>query len=156
MSCLTVGVSDTCSEDISTFSVVFERDFGDCPTLLEYSTTTVAFTAHSTCLPVDRTSARDFCYRVSLLHQGNLIATVTNINADPCSIIALESFIGGASYELDSPQDSGTVVHLARATLSCPSAVENLVGGAETRCINGEWSPSIRRSCACEWMHLCS
>ncbi len=155
MSCLTVGVNDACLEDISTFSVVFERGFGDCPTMLEFDTTTTALTAQSTCLPVDRTSAGDFCYRVSLLHQGNAIATTTNVIADPCSITTLQSFAGGASYELDSPQDGGTVVHLTRATLSCLSVVEDLVGGTETRCINAQWRPSDIRSCECEsHMHV--
>ncbi len=99
--------------------------------MLEFNTTTEDLTTHSLLLPADRTRAGDFCYRVSLLHQGNPIATVTNINAYHCSLTALESFLDDVSYELDSPQDNGTVGHLTRATLSCPSAVENLVGRVE-------------------------
>ncbi len=146
--CLTVNLSEDCSEDISTFNLTYEQGFGNCPTLLDFTTTTIPLTSHSTCLPVDRNSAGDFCYRVTLAHQGTPIATKTNINASTCLINNLESFLGaGVSYTLDSSVNGGIVVHLTRASLSCSSPVLVLVGEAETRCIDGLWTSSVMRSC---------
>ncbi len=154
MSCLTVNVNEDCSEDISAFSVLYERGFGDCPILVDLNTTTMQLTSHSNCLPVDRSSAEELCYRVAIMHQGNPICTKTNIVASPCSITDLEAFLGdGVSRPLDSlVMNNDTVIHLTRASLSCNSPINDLVGGAETRCINGQWSSSVMRSCTREYV----
>lgn len=38
-SCLMVNFNEVCSEDISTFTVIFQQGFGDCQELLEFHTT---------------------------------------------------------------------------------------------------------------------
>ena len=156
MSCLTVNVNEDCLENISTFSLFYEHGFGNCSTLLEFNTTTVRLTSHLTCLPVDRNSVEDICYRVTLTYQGTPIATKTNIDASPCLITDLDLFLGdGVSYTLDSSVNNGTVVHLTKASLSCNSSAvvvleEKTVGAARTRCINGHWNSFFMRSCKCE------
>ena len=153
-SCLTVNVSQDCLEDISAFSLLYEKEFGDCPSLLEYNTTIVDLTAHSTCLPLNRTNPGDFCYRVVLQHQGNPIAVATNINSPTCSIRDLQSLLNDVNYELDSPEVNGTVVHLTTANLSCKSLMI-LAGDVEIlRCLNGQWTPSGSVFCTCEF-NLC-
>ena len=151
MSCLTVNINMHCSEDITTgdFSVLFQRGFGSCRMLTNFTTTTIQLASYSTCLNFSGNPASGFCYRVTLMHQETMIDTQTNLNFATCSISDLESFLeNSVSYQLSEPvNQNGTVSHLVRATFTCREAFLTLSGAVNTTCIDGQWNNPRYRLC---------
>ena len=150
-SCLTVTVTDMCSEVITdgVFSVTLKHGFGSCLTLSSLTTTQMTISTYSTCLPFGPNTGQDLCYTVSLSHGGNIIETQTNVNFDSCTISDLQAFLDdGVMYILTSAMDAGMVPHLTTATLNCGGGVFMLSGDSQVTCINGAWDNGEIRSCS--------
>ena len=151
MSCLMVVVNEDCVENITTgdFSVLFQKEFKSCQVQSNFSSSMVQLTSRSTCLPFDGDVSDGWCYRVSLMYQGTVIGTQTNIDFATCLVSELESFLGvDVTYELDRlVNEDGAVHHSTMATISCSGTFLELLGASQAVCVNGEWSDTETRLC---------
>ncbi len=103
-------------------------------------TSTIQLVPRSVCAPV--ASSTTLCYRATLMYNGIIIDTQTNLNFNTCPVTTLSSFLGsGVSIQLDGEVTNGTVSHLTTATLSC-SAIHDLIGSPQITCIDGSWEPA--------------
>ena len=152
MNCLTFSLGQTCSEQSGNFIVRFEQGNGVCRNLVlsDFSTSTIQLMPRLSCAPV--ASSTNLCYRATLMYNGIIIDTQTNLNFNTCSVSALSSFRGsGVSMQLDLDGEvtNGTVSHITTDTLSCTSAIYELTSPQIT-CIDGTWEPAGLRSCMCK------
>ncbi len=149
MNCLTFSLGQNCAfEQSGNFIVRFEQGNGVCRDLVlsDFSTSTIQLMPRSTCAPV--ASSTNLCYRATLMYNGIIIDTQTNLNFNMCSVTALYSFLGsGVSMQLDGEVTNGNVSHITTATLNCTSAIYELIGSPQITCIDGNWEPAGLRSC---------
>ncbi|XP_064397989.1 uncharacterized protein LOC135344665 isoform X1 [Halichondria panicea] len=101
----------------------------------------------SACAPVVSTTY--LCYRATLIYNGIIIDTRTNLNFNTCPVTTLSSFMtSGVSMQLDGEvSTNGNVSHITTATLSCTSTIYDLIGSPQITCIDGSWEPAGLRSC---------
>ncbi len=152
MNCLTFSLGQNCaSEHSGNFIIRFEQGNGVCRDLVlsDFSTFTIQLIPRSACAPV--ASSANLCYRATLIYNGIIIDTQTNLNFNTCPESALSSFMGsGVSMQLDGEVTNGTVSHFTTATLSCTSAIYDLIGSPQITCIDGTWETDGLRSCTCK------
>ena len=154
MNCLTFSLGQNCAfEQSGNFIVRFEQGNGVCRDLVlsDFSTSTIQLMPRSACAPV--ASSTNLCYRATLMHNGIIIDTQTNLNFNTCPVTALSSFLtSGVSIQLDLDGEvtNGNVSHITTATLSCTSAIYELIGSPQITCIDGTWEPAGLRSCTCK------
>ena len=158
MDCLTFSLSQTCaSEQSGNFVIQFQQGNGVCRDLhqTDFSTSTIQLMPRLACAPV-ASSTTNLCYRATLIYNGIIIDTQTNLNFNTCPESALSSFMGsGVSMQLnlDGEVTNGNVSHLTTTTLSCTSPFYELKSPQIT-CIDGNWEPAGLRSCTCK-LHIC-
>ncbi len=152
MNCLTFSLGQNCaSEQSGNFIVRFDQGNGVCRDLVlsDFSTSTIQLMPQSACAPV--ASSTNLCYRATLMYNGIIIDTRTNLNFNTCPVTALFSFLGsGVSIQLDGEVTNGTVSHITTATLSCTSAIYDFTNSPQITCIDGSWEPAGLRSCTCK------
>ncbi len=119
MNCLTFSLGQNCaSEQSGNFIIKFEQGNGVCRDLVlsDFSTSTIQLMPRSACAPV--ASSTNLCYRATLMYNGIIIDTQTNLNFNTCPVSALSSFMGsGVSMQLDLDGEvtNGTVSHITTA-----------------------------------------
>ncbi|XP_064397532.1 uncharacterized protein LOC135344285 isoform X2 [Halichondria panicea] len=147
MNCLTFSLGQNCaSEQSGNFIVRFEQGNGVCRNLSDFSTSTIQLMPRSACAPV--ASSTNLCYHATLMYNGIIIDTQTNLNFNTCPVSALSPFMGsGVSMQLDREVTNGTVSHITTATLSCTLAIYELIGSPQITCLGGTWEPAGMRSC---------
>ncbi len=151
MNCLTFSLGQNCaSEQSGNFVIQFQQGNGICRDLhqTDFSTSIIQLMPRSACAPV--ASSTYLCYCATLMYNGIIIDTQTNLNFNTCSVTALYSFLAsGVSMQLDLDGEvtNGNVSHITTATLSCTSAIYELIGSPQITCIDGTWEPAGLRSC---------
>ncbi|XP_064397626.1 uncharacterized protein LOC135344348 isoform X2 [Halichondria panicea] len=154
MNCLTFSLSQNCaSEQSGNFVIKFEQRNGVCRDLVlsDFSTSTIQLMPQSACAYV--ASSTNLCYRATLMYNGIITDTQTNLNFAACPISVLNSFLAdGVSYQLDGEVTSGNVSHRTTATLSCTETFASVSGAAVVTCVDGQWNNMgiqwCSRSCA--------
>ncbi len=157
MNCLTFSLGQNCaSEQSGNFLIQFEQGNGLCRDLRrsDFSTSTIQLTSQSTCVPV--TSSTNLCYRATLMYNGMIIDTQTNLDFAGCPVNVLDSFLAdGVSYQLDGEVTSGNVSHRTTATLSCIETFASVSGAAVVTCLDGQWNNMGIRWCSRSCAGIC-
>ncbi len=153
MNCLTFSLGQSCaSEQNGNFIVRLEQGNGVCRDLVlsDFSTSTIQLMPRSACAPV--ASSTNLCYRATLMYNGIIIDTQTNLNFNTCPVSGLSSVMGsGVSMQqnLDGEVTNGTVSHITTAKLNC-TGYNDLIGLPQITCLDGTWEPAGLRSCTCK------
>ncbi len=149
--CLTFSLGSNCATPESEhFIIQLEQGSGVCRELgpSDFASTDVPLTSQSTCVPV--VSSTNLCYRATLLYNGVIIDTKSNINLNSCLVSDLKLFLtSDVSSQLDGEVTDGNVSHSTTASLHCDGSFTSVSGGADiVICVDGQWDNTAIRWCS--------